>query len=466
MAMKTSIVSVLMLVACGSKTNPDACCTDAADCTLKGLPEGSMCGDGLLCRGNTCVAETCDMSTSCDESAPYCVNSLCAAACTDDAQCPGAGGTAGNLYCDAGTCVECRENSNCPSDKAFCDMSVCRGCIADSECTSGLCGNTGTCVDSSTIVYLDPAGLDGGSCGQSAPCKTITFGQSKTSATRSTILMGMGQYVEAVRLTPATGLATNLVIHGVGAVVTTPTLQDSTAFVIDAGFANVRLDGLTLTKQHGNGIMASSPLELHSVVSDGGFYCILAQSGLTAYNVKLSKCGNGVDVYGQLTADRLAIDGGTSGMFTGLRVETGAVVTVANLVVRHAQQHCIELTDQTHGTISFATVADCGSLETAAPLAVDCTNSSVAFLSSIIWAPGAYDELSSCSLSKSLVGPNAVTGIPSSDPQFVNFASGDLRLTSTSPAIDIVPTGPATDVVGTARPQGTAFDIGAYEYKP
>jgi hypothetical protein len=30
----------------------------------------------------------------------------------------------------------------------------------------------------------------------------------------------------------------------------------------------------------------------------------------------------------------------------------------------------------------------------------------------------------------------------------------------------MVPTGPATDVIGTPRPQGAHFDIGAYEYKP
>jgi hypothetical protein len=49
---------------------------------------------------------------------------------------------------------------------------------------------------------------------------------------------------------------------------------------------------------------------------------------------------------------------------------------------------------------------------------------------------------------------------------FVNAAAGDFRIKSASPAID---TGVAiaevtTDIIGTFRPQGPAFDIGAFEY--
>jgi hypothetical protein len=63
------------------------------------------------------------------------------------------------------------------------------------------------------------------------------------------------------------------------------------------------------------------------------------------------------------------------------------------------------------------------------------------------------------------------------DPQFVNRAGGDLHLTTTSPAKDagltVVPSNPfvvnpgpgqVRDKDGTLRPQGTAFDLGAYEF--
>ena len=50
------------------------------------------------------------------------------------------------------------------------------------------------------------------------------------------------------------------------------------------------------------------------------------------------------------------------------------------------------------------------------------------------------------------------------DPQFVNPAAGDLRLRSTSPAIDAgAPQALSDDIAGAARPQGAGFDIGAYE---
>jgi hypothetical protein len=54
------------------------------------------------------------------------------------------------------------------------------------------------------------------------------------------------------------------------------------------------------------------------------------------------------------------------------------------------------------------------------------------------------------------------------DPLFVNPAANDLRLQPTSPAIDagtvasLVP----VDILGVTRPQGAAYDLGAYEYQP
>jgi parallel beta-helix repeat protein len=52
------------------------------------------------------------------------------------------------------------------------------------------------------------------------------------------------------------------------------------------------------------------------------------------------------------------------------------------------------------------------------------------------------------------------------DPRFVNAAAGDLRLQAGSPAIDAGSTVPLAteDISGVLRPQGSAYDIGAYEY--
>jgi hypothetical protein len=73
-------------------------------------------------------------------------------------------------------------------------------------------------------------------------------------------------------------------------------------------------------------------------------------------------------------------------------------------------------------------------------------------------------------------GPTQTTSNLNADPQFVNRSGGDLHLNTTSPAKDagvtVVPANPfvpnpganqVRDKDGTLRPQGPAFDLGAYE---
>jgi hypothetical protein len=74
-------------------------------------------------------------------------------------------------------------------------------------------------------------------------------------------------------------------------------------------------------------------------------------------------------------------------------------------------------------------------------------------------------------------GPSQTTGNLNADPLFVNRAGGDFHITSSSPAKDsgvtMLPSNPfapnptpstARDKDGVSRPQGTAFDMGAYEF--
>lgn len=62
----------------------------------------------------------------------------------------------------------------------------------------------------------------------------------------------------------------------------------------------------------------------------------------------------------------------------------------------------------------------------------------------------------------------AANNIAQADPLFVNPANEDYSLRGNSPAINAglnVPAqGVSSDIMGTARPQGSAYDIGAYEY--
>jgi hypothetical protein len=78
-----------------------------------------------------------------------------------------------------------------------------------------------------------------------------------------------------------------------------------------------------------------------------------------------------------------------------------------------------------------------------------------------------------CSHSYDLIKPQSATptganNILNQDPRFVDGANGDFHLVAGSPAIDAADPAAtnAVDYDGTARPQGTGRDIGAFEYKP
>jgi hypothetical protein len=86
--------------------------------------------------------------------------------------------------------------------------------------------------------------------------------------------------------------------------------------------------------------------------------------------------------------------------------------------------------------------------------------------------PGVYAVAGTCTLSNSIAGPDPVentittVSVSRADPLFVDDSHRDFHLTASSPAIDQVDSGPATDFEGVSRPQGPKFDFGAFEYKP
>ena len=82
----------------------------------------------------------------------------------------------------------------------------------------------------------------------------------------------------------------------------------------------------------------------------------------------------------------------------------------------------------------------------------------------IIWCGTGYWH-EQFSLYQSVSGEDAHSITAS--PEFVDEPNHDYHLLPSSPAIDAgTNTGIATDYDGTARPQGAAYDIGAYEYTP
>jgi hypothetical protein len=459
-AMKTLFVLVMLLAACGSKQNPAVCCTDAANCEAQGLTTEAMCTGGLICRGNTCVAEDCTSSADCEAGAPFCPSSgLCAATCDTDAECPGFGGDAADKFCTVdGTCVACRMNSDCDVAAPVCDVGACRGCKVDSECASDVCGADGSCVDSSAIVYLSTTGVDSGTCTQASPCLGLTYAATQTSDTRSTISIANGIY--AISGSQGINLVTaaRLDIHGNRATLTAAeggsfifadaiTVRDLTIddTLGNEGYAlNVRtasIYNVTIKAGSGSsgGLASDGPVDAHQLIVHGGVV--------------------GVSTSSTMTIDGGQIDGGRTG------VQGSGSFQLSNLLIYGQSSNALDFGSALGATVSFSTIAG-----NEVSGAVSCpTSGQFVFSDSIVWVPNSQNAVgisASCQLTRMIVGPIAVPGATNVDPQFVNMAGGDYHLGAGSPAIDEANQGPATDFEGDARPQGARFDTGADEYKP
>jgi hypothetical protein len=193
---------------------------------------------------------------------------------------------------------------------------------------------------------------------------------------------------------------------------------------------------------------------------------IIAGSNLTLRdakitNVALSQTIN-VGTGTHLSLDRVVISGGTIGIGEN---NAGAIVDISNLLVYGTSGAGLNLPTAT-GRISFSTIADTG-LSGSTPRSVNCA-SGLTVSSSIIWtSSGTGTPIGGgCTFNTVIAGPTAVAGTQNTDPQFKDRAHNDYHLAATSPAKDVVDSGPTQDFEGDPRPQGVRFDIGADEAPP
>lgn len=475
-AMKSTTVLVglftLVVSACGSKTNPNVCCTDEANCSAQGLPNTAMCSDGLVCRGNTCVAETCSTSAQCEAGAPYCLaTGLCADACDADAECPGFGGVPGNVYCAQGTCAACRMNNDCTSAAPVCEAGTCRGCKADSECPSRACGDNGMCIASQAAVYVDgTTGIDAGTCTQAAPCATVQYGIQNALANRSHVVIAPGNYVGRIGVTSMDTSAPAMTIHGGGATFQqTPGSDTGVFYVGDVATTISDLTFVASTNGFGESVTsATAPCVVSNVkVQSGGGFQVGANMTLTDVDISNpTLAAITLNSESHLLLDRVSIRGGMDGIRVG---NPGAIVSISNLLLYDMSGAALYLNGAT-GTLQFATVF--GTVGAGAPPSLISCTAGLSVQSSIIWATGATAINGPCAVSSSIAGPAALAGgavqtnVSQADPKFVDLTHRDLHLAADSPAIDVVGSGPALDVELTPRPQGASFDLGAYERKP
>lgn len=469
---KLLFVLTVVLAACSTKANPNACCVSPDDCKQAGLSTMKSCDQGLTCVNNQCLQETCS-TDGCMASLPVCsvITNVCEG-CTDSSQCASYAGT---NVCDtsSGACVGCVSGSDCPTDKPVCDMGACRACVIDTDCASGACGDNGQCLADADLIFVNNAtGTDTGQCPRAAPCASLQFAISVASPTRSHIVLAPGLYVQGtVNIGSAQTSATAINIHGGGATLRTNPNNDGDILLVND--VPTTIHDLTL---QGNGL-AGAGLESSTATAtvyrtkfDGaGSRGILAGGDLVAHDIEIANTStaitlaNSISTMSNLTLDRAQIHGAFVGISS---TATNTRVTVSNTMVFDTQSYGMDLSGA-GGRVSFSTIADAGSVNGTNPIAIRCSNGlGLTVVSSIVWTPQAPGNPSigaGCGLNTVIAGPFAVSGAMNVDPSFVDETHRDYHLAMGSPARDAVDTGPATDFEGDPRPQGPKFDIGADE---
>jgi hypothetical protein len=452
---------VLFLVAC-TKHNSDLCCNDASDCSVVGLSSVTACSDGLVCRGNQCIAEVCSGAADCDAAAPFCDNTTasCVEQCTTDSQCPGLGDSSNDPFCIAGACVQCRMGMNdCAGTTPICDANACRGCMANPECASGLCNmGTGACVDASTLLYASPGGADTAACTEADPC-SLAHAITSVTSTLNTILMASGTYGATITINSGatmTLLGNNSTLDqrltvSNGSHVTAQDLTLNGVWCYDTTTAPNA--ALNLTR----GTINVDPTP--------GFPARLGHCHLTLSQVSWA--------YGIMFFDNASLSADRSSM-SGFDVSSASMAQ-------------LQLTNSIFGGMSFP---DTGSHQITVDVSFStlvydssgntdlvCPNPTVAgvavhFSNVIAFSPiaginptpsvdGCFDHV----ISFPLFGTK-FTGVTYVDPKLVDPAHGDYHLMPGSPAIDAADTTIPDDhdFDGTARPQGAGPDIGAFEF--
>ncbi len=455
-----------------TKTNPNVCCSDAADCSAAGIPSVQMCSEGLACLSHQCIAETCESSSECSAEAPYCASAsgLCTETCSADSECPGADQSAIDAYCVGGGCVECRADvaTDCGGTAPVCDEGSCRGCKDHGECASGVCGADGACVVASAIEYVSKTGTATSDCSVANPCNTIARALALHS---NYIVVDVGTYQE----TSTFNVLDTRWIVGRGTPIITSTAKGPIFNVgannMDLRFAHLQISGAKddPSGNPGNAIYCPNNVSNSTIVLDDVSIVANSSTGLDSRTCHVTATrsrfnGNGFDGFATIasaTVDRCEFSNNAR---DGLDFD-GAVLNVSNVFAVRNVRDGIEYGSTSAGSsIDFCTAVDNGMVGIAAgqsnfdghTLAVSnnlAVRNGVTGLECV--PPSCLDS-----------GSISMTGADLSALHFVSPDAQpyDYHLKAGSIAIDAATTSTMDhDFDGDARPKGAGRDVGADE---
>lgn len=463
--MRNIVLLLLVLVGCGTKKNPEACCVEEADCAAVGLPVGSTCEDGRSCRNNKCVELPCATSSECDALEPYCGGDICVPTCSDDAQCPGFGQTAAQKFCD-GTCVECRAAADCGTSTPVCDDGACRKCSVNDECASGACTADGSCADEMTIAYASPTGSSTAQCRRDDLC---SFTRAiEPGINRRYVVLAGGNYQ----------VAGPVLLQGlrsfIGAKGTKPSLHSSTTGPIlrlDSG-ADIALDNIEFrgarettpgTSYDGIAIECPSNFQKSKLRVSRSLFTQNATSGIDAYqcDLELRESTFTANFRGLETTDVMGTIERTlfiANTETALILDGGLYTITNNFIVRNG--YGIDMYLPIAGTLfEFNTIAD------NATTGVSCGGSGTLdfqFATNLISGNATNVQSTiDCNFSGSMIVSGVTSSLKYKNPTTPPY---DYHLTEGSAAVDQITTSTQVrDFDGESRPHGAGHDFGADE---
>ncbi len=323
-------------------------------------------------------------------------------------------------------------------------------------------------VPSGAQLYVSASGSDAGSCTQSAPCRSLARANSLAKP-GTTVNVGAGSFAAATLSTSGSSSAR---IKYVSA-------SKWAALVA----ANMRITGQYIDFEGFDVSGSTLPIGIHVLSSN------VTVKGNRVHNIhKYAPDENGgaaIDVYtpnysaltNVVVDSNVVYDIGRSpaasqtvqGIYIAVPVTGGKVIN--NLVYGIEDFGIHAYHNPAYWTVADNTVFNCGRGILAGPgfkvannISYKNLGAGMAVSSAQIQAPVTY--------AKNIIFGNGAGSVPSGsiaqDPQFILYradGSGNYRLSAGSPGLN---TGTATDapvydITGAARPQGSGFDIGAYE---